>query len=126
VEGVRRYAIFMLDPKGVILTWNRGVHELLGYEREDLIGKSGAMVFNAADRAAGVFDKALATAKRSGDSVSEHLNVRQDGTEVLVHDTTTALRDSNRTLIGFAKVARASDPAPADPSADAAAVELAK
>jgi PAS domain S-box-containing protein len=67
VEGVRRYAIFMLDPKGIILTWNRGVHELLGYKREDLIGKSGAMVFNAADRVAGVFDKALATAKRSGD-----------------------------------------------------------
>jgi PAS domain S-box-containing protein len=33
VEGVRRYAIFMLDPKGIIMTWNRGIYELLGYSR---------------------------------------------------------------------------------------------
>ena len=31
VEGVRRYAIFMLNPKGIIMTWNRGIYELLGY-----------------------------------------------------------------------------------------------
>ena len=126
VEGVRRYAIFMLDPKGKILTWNRGVHELLGHDREDVIGKSGAIVFNAADRAAGVFEKDLATAKRSGDSVAEHRNVRKDGTEVLVHETTTALHDLRGTLIGFAKVVRPRDATLVDPSADAVAVDLAK
>ncbi len=53
VEGVRRYAIFMLDPKGIIMTWNRGIYELLGYSREEVVGQSGAMVFNSKDRAAG-------------------------------------------------------------------------
>jgi PAS domain-containing protein len=51
VEGVRRYAIFMLNPDGIIITWNRGIHELLGYDRDEVVGESGAMVFGAADRA---------------------------------------------------------------------------
>jgi PAS domain S-box-containing protein len=109
VEGVRRYAIFMLDPKGIIMTWNRGIYELLGYGREEVVGQSGAIVFNAKDRAAGAFEKELARAKRSGESVGVHATVRKDGTELRVHDTATALLDSAGALIGFAKVARAID-----------------
>src|SRR5256886_14296813 len=78
VEGVRRYAIFMLDPKGIILTWNRGIQELLGYSREEIVGQIGAIVFNGADRGARTFKKQLAEAKRTGESVREHLNVRKD------------------------------------------------
>jgi len=109
VEGVRRYAIFMLDPKGIIMTWNRGIYELLGYTREEVVGQSGVTVFNSKDRAAGTFKKELALAKRSGESVAVHSVVRKDGTEIQVHDTATALFDSGGTLIGFAKVARAID-----------------
>ena len=54
VEGVRQYAIFMLNPEGVILTWNRGIQELLGYTREEVVGQSGEIVFSATDRAAAV------------------------------------------------------------------------
>src|SRR6266480_1539135 len=75
VEGVRRYAIFMLDPAGIILTWNRGRKE-------------------------------LAQAKGSGESIAEHLNIRRDGSEIRVHDTTTSLCNSKGRLIGFAKVVR--------------------
>jgi PAS domain S-box-containing protein len=125
VEGVRRYAIFMLNPDGIIITWNRGIHELLGYERDDVIGQSGAMVFGAADRAAGVFKKELATAKRKGESALEHSNRRKDGTEIRVHDTATALRNSDGVLLGFAKVTRRLE-TPADPAAEATALELAK
>jgi PAS domain S-box-containing protein len=121
VEGVRRYAIFMLDPKGIIVTWNRGIDELLGYAREDVVGQSGAMVFNAADRRAGLFKRELAEAKRSGESILEHLNTRKDGSEIAVHDTTTSLFKSDGTLLGFAKVTRA-----LESPADAAALELAK
>jgi PAS domain S-box-containing protein len=109
VEGVRRYAIFMLDPKGIITTWNRVIYELLGYSREEVVGQSGAIVFNSKDRAAGTFKKELALAKRSGESVAVHSAVRKDGTELQVHDTATALFDSAGALIGFAKVARAID-----------------
>src|SRR4029453_1969558 len=82
VESVRQYAIFMLDPMGIVITWNRGIYELLGYYREEIVGQSGAMLFNAADRAAGVFAKELAHAERSGESTIEHSSLHKDGTEI--------------------------------------------
>ena len=121
VEGVRQYAIFMLDPAGIILTWNRGMQELLGYNREEIIGQSGAVVFNTA----GTFAKELTKAKRSGESIADHLNIRRDGSEIRVHDTTTSLHNSKGRLIGFAKVVRYIDSSN-DGKNDAAAIELAK
>jgi PAS domain S-box-containing protein len=125
VEAVRRYAIVMLDPEGTIITWNAGVRELLGYESDDIVGKSGALVFNATDRAVGAFRRELAQAKRLGESIAEHAAICKDGTEVRVHETTTALHSLDGALIGFAKVSRFADPTH-EPAADVAAVELAK
>ena len=121
VEGVRRYAIFMVDPAGIILTWNRGMQELLGYNRDEIVGQSGAVVF----KTTGAFRKELAQAKRSGESIAEHLNVRKDGSEIRVHDTTTSLRNLKGRLIGFAKVVRYIDSSN-DRKDDTAAIELAK
>ena len=121
VEGVRRYAIFMLDPAGIVLTWNRGMQELLGYNRDEIVGQSGGVVFNTA----GAFRKELAQAKKSGESIAEHLNIRRNGSEIRVHDTTTSLRNSKGRLIGFAKVVRCIDSSN-DRKDDAAAIELAK
>jgi len=120
VEGVRRYAIFMLDPAGIILTWNRGMQELLGYNREEIVGQSGAVMFSAPV----AFRKELAQAKGSGESIAEHLNLRRDGSEIRVHDTTTSLRNSKGRLIGFAKVVRHIDSF--SDRKDDAAIELAK
>src|SRR6266566_5301328 len=120
VEGVRRYAIFMLDPAGIILTWNRGMQELLGYNRDEIVGQPGAVVFSAP----AAFRKELAQAKGSGESIAEHLNIRRDGSEIRVHDTTTSLRNSKGRLIGFAKVVRHIDPF--SDRKDDAAIELAK
>ena len=125
VESVRRYAIFMLDPIGIVITWNRGIYELLGYYREEIVGQSGAMLFNAADRAAGVFKKELQRAERSGESTIEHSSLHKDGTEISVHDTTTSLLNSEGRLIGFAKVTRCIN-GPRDPKNEAATLELAK
>src|SRR5438046_3478259 len=100
VESVRRYAIFMLDSAGIILTWNRGMQELLGYNRDEIVGHSGAVVFSASV----AFKKELARAKRSGESIAEHLNIRRDGSEVRVHDTTKSLRNLAGTLSGFHKI----------------------
>jgi len=121
VESVRQYAIFMLDPAGIILTWNRGMQELLGYNRDEIVGHSGALVFSAA----GAFRKELARAKRSGESLAEHLNIHKDGSEVRVHDTTTSLRNLEGRLIGFAKVVRHIDSSN-DREDNTAAIELAK
>jgi signal transduction histidine kinase len=83
------------------------------------------MVFNATDRERRVFKRELATALRDGECVTERANVHKDGIEVMVHDTVTPLLDSDKVLIGFAKVTRVKD---ADRAGEepAAALELAK
>ena len=106
VEGVRRYAIFMLGPTGVILTWNSGVETLLGYSREEFVGKSGALCFKDRDRRAGMFETELADARRLGESMTDRVAMRKDGGELSVHDVVTALHDADGAVIGFAKVTR--------------------
>lgn len=106
VEGVGRYAIFMLDPKGTVLTWNRGIQELLGYEREEIVGHSGMMVFTDGDRKSRAFQRELAKAKQCSECITNRLVVRKDGTKARVHDTVTSLHDSKGVLIGYAKVTR--------------------
>src|SRR4029079_3450868 len=109
VEGVRRYAIFLVDPKGTIITWTVGVRELLGCESDDIVGKSVALLFNAADRAADAFTQQLAHAKQQGDFVIERAAIHKDGTEVQIHETTSAVRAVEGALIGFAKISRAAE-----------------
>lgn len=108
------------------MTWNRGIHELLGYDRDEVVGKSGDMVFNKKDRAAGTFKGELARARRSGESITIRTNVRKDGSEFEVHDTVSALFDTAGFLIGFAKVARAMDEPQDLAVADQGGIELAK
>ena len=106
VEGVRRYAIYMLDPAGTILTWNRGVEHLLGYGRKDFIGQSGTLCFTSEDRAAGAFPKELAEAVRLGEVTTDRMAVRKGGERFAVHDIVSALHDAAGSLIGFGKVTR--------------------
>jgi PAS domain S-box-containing protein len=39
VAGVRDYAIFMLDPDGVIKTWNAGAERFKGYAASEILGQ---------------------------------------------------------------------------------------
>src|SRR4051812_4177404 len=107
VEGVKRYAIFMLNPAGVIVTWNSGVQELLGYSREQFVGKSGAIVFTVEDRGAKAPATELADAQRLGETNTNRWHLLKDGSRSRMNDLVTALYDSAGEVIGFAKVTRA-------------------
>src|ERR1043165_4099891 len=39
VEGVQDYAIYMLDPEGIVTSWNTGAYRIKGYTSDDIIGK---------------------------------------------------------------------------------------
>lgn len=45
VNTIQEYAIFLLDPKGHIATWNPGAQKLKGYEPQEIIGKHLWMSF---------------------------------------------------------------------------------
>ena len=106
VQGVIDYAIFMLDPEGNITNWNLGAQRIKGYAPEEIIGKHFSQFYTEEDRANGVPQRALETAKREGKFEKEGWRVRKDGSRFWAHVIIDALRDETGALLGFAKITR--------------------
>ena len=106
VASVRDYAIFALDAKGNVLTWNVGAQQLKGYLAHEIIGRHFSVFYSAADVAAGKPQIELETAGRLGRFEDEGWRVRKDGTRFWANVVVTALRDANGEVVGFAKVTR--------------------
>jgi two-component system, cell cycle sensor histidine kinase and response regulator CckA len=106
VQGVRDYAIFMLDPNGLVATWNDGAELIKGYWAEEIIGKHLSVFYPPEDVAAGKPERELEAAVRLGRVEDEGWRVRKDGSRFWASVVITALRNSSGELTGFAKVTR--------------------
>ncbi|MFT6465844.1 PAS domain S-box protein, partial [Halopseudomonas sp.] len=106
VDAVTDYAIYMLDPQGIITTWNTGAQRLKGYTAEEVIGQHFSMFYSAGDRSAGMPDNGLVVAVQQGRFASEGWRVRKDGTRFWAHVVLDPIRDGAGDIIGFAKVTR--------------------
>ena len=106
VEGVKYYAIFMLDPNGHITTWNEGAERITGYRAEEIIGEHFSIFYTEEDVERGHPGEELAAAVREGRYEEEGLRVREDGTRFWANVLIAALRDEEGNLRGFSKVTR--------------------
>ena len=106
VDGVKDYAILMLDPAGHITTWNAGAERIKGYTAEEIIGKHFSLFYPPEDVAAGRPIRELEIATREGRFEEEGWRVRKDGTRFLANAVVTALLDDAGRLLGFGKVMR--------------------
>ena len=106
IDGVEDYAIFLLNPYGDILTWNTGAARLMGYTRDEAIGRHFCMFYPPDDRAAGKPQELLAAASEQGRAAHEGWHQRKDGTRFWAEASLTAVVGSDGSLIGFAKVTR--------------------
>lgn len=104
VDSVRDYGIFMLSPVGVVLSWNKGAENILGYRPEEIVGHNFRCFYPAEDAAAGRPDNELSTAASTGRYEEEGWRLRKDGSRFRAHVVVTALRDPDGKLRGFAKV----------------------
>ena len=103
---VKDYAILMLDPDGLVLTWNEGAERLIGYKEEDIVGRSFQTFYLKDDVAAGKPQAALRQARESGQFESSGWHVRKDGQLYFTDILITALHDANGDFVGFAKISR--------------------
>jgi PAS domain S-box-containing protein len=106
VESVRDYAIFLLDPQGHIRSWNAGAQRIKGYNASDIIGKHFSIFYPPTDIRRGKPDYELRVAIEEGRYEEEGWRVRKDGTRFWASVVITALRATDDTLVGFAKVTR--------------------
>src|SRR5215211_5426607 len=101
VEGVKDYAIFMLDPEGHVTTWNDGAAHIAGYGEGEILGRNFSTFYQDEDVEDGHPLKALRTAAKEGRYVEEGLRVREDGSSFWASAVVTALTDREGDLEGF-------------------------
>ncbi|MFL5082035.1 MAG: PAS domain S-box protein, partial [Microvirga sp.] len=106
VEGVVDYAIYMLDPAGIITNWNAGAERMKGYRPDEIIGQHFSRFYGKEDRAAGLPARVLETARREGRYEAEAWRFRKDGSRFWASVTLDAIRDESGELLGFAKITR--------------------
>ena len=106
VEAVTDYAIFMLDPAGIVASWNAGARRLKGYEADQIIGRHFSQFYPEADRHAGKPALALAMAAREGQFEAEGWRIRRDGSRFWAHVVIDPIFDDGGRLAGFAKITR--------------------
>src|SRR5215211_7107892 len=106
VEGVKDYAIFMLDPYGYVTTWNEGAQRIKGYDSEEIIGEHFSVFYTPEDKERDHPEQELRIAAAEGSYEEEGLRVRKDGSTFWANVLITALRDEDGELRGFAKVTR--------------------
>ena len=106
VQGVSDYAIYMLDPEGVVANWNLGAHRIKGYTSEEIIGNHFSIFYTDEDREAGEPQKVLEIVERDGRLEKEGWRVRKDGSRFWAHVIIDAIRDDDGKLIGYAKITR--------------------
>jgi PAS domain S-box-containing protein len=106
VEGVKDYAIFMLDPKGRVASWNEGAYRIKGYSQEEILGRHFSVFYTEEDVKRGHPEEELHIAAVEGTYEEEGLRVRKDRSRFWASILITALRDEGGTLRGFSKVTR--------------------
>jgi len=106
IENVREYAIFQLDPKGHIVSWNAGAERMKGYRAKEVLGKYIALFYDQSDAQNRKPEHNLTLAAQRGECKDEGWRVRKDGSRFWASVLITALRDGNGDLRGFIKITR--------------------
>jgi PAS domain S-box-containing protein len=106
VEAITDYAIYMLDPDGLVASWNAGAQRFKGYEASEILGQHFSRFYTEEDRQAGRPDRALEIATREGKFESEGWRVRKDGSRFWAHVVIDPVRATSGEIVGFAKITR--------------------
>jgi len=106
VEGVNDYAILMLDPRGLVMSWNVGAERLKGYTAEEIIGQHFSRFYPEEDVQRGKPEHELRTAAEEGRYENEGWRVRRDGSRFWANVIITPVRDAAGHLRGFSKITK--------------------
>ena len=106
VESVTDYAIVMLDPEGLVVSWNAGAERIKGYSAEEIVGQHFSRFYLQEDIQSGKPQRDLDVVAAKGQFEDEGWRVRKDGSAFWANVVFTAIRDQSGHLRGFAKLTR--------------------
>ena len=100
------YALFFATPEGTVTEWYHGAERIFGYAADEIVGRSGKMLFNKEDLERGAADHEMALSLMAGRAEDDRWHVRKDGTLFWGSGVLFALRDASGAHVGFAKIVR--------------------
>ncbi|MBC1221110.1 response regulator [Nostoc sp. UCD121] len=106
VASAKEYAIFSLDPNGVITSWNPGAELLLGYSEAEIIGCNSRILYAPEDKAQDRARKELQTAQTQGQAENECWHIRKDGSRLWGSGFVMPIREEADDVQGFIKIMR--------------------
>ncbi|MEZ4672042.1 MAG: PAS domain S-box protein [Anaerolineae bacterium] len=106
IAGVTDYAIYMLDLRGNVKTWNLGAQRIKGYTDAEIIGKHYSIFFSPEDIARKEPNHILETAIRDGRFAGERWQQRKDGSRFRAEVVLTILQDDQNQMIGFSIITK--------------------
>ncbi|WP_434301455.1 PAS domain-containing sensor histidine kinase [Corallococcus exiguus] len=106
VEGVRDYALVLLDARGRVASWNPGAERIKGWSEAEILGRPKSVFYTSEDAAAGKPERELSRALQEGRLHTEGWRQRKDGSRFWAEVSITALRDEDGHPQGFSVVTR--------------------
>ena len=106
VEGISDYAVYLLDPSGIVTSWNPGANRIKGYEPNEIIGQHFSRFYREEDRARGLPSLALKVAAAEGKFEAEGWRLRKDGSRFWAFVIIDPIRDPGGEILGYAKITR--------------------
>jgi len=106
VQHVKDYAIFLIDPEGRVMTWNKGAEHIKGYTADEIIGQPISVFYTDEDNRNGEPFLNLKRALDDGRYESVGVRKRKDGSIFYADVVFTPIYDDRNTLKGFAKITR--------------------
>jgi PAS domain S-box-containing protein len=103
LDGIKTYAVFMMDPRGQILSWNAGAELIKGYKADEIIGHNFSCFFPPDDIERGRPEEVLRMTVASGRYEEQGMRIRKNGSQFFANITLTALRDPAGNLRGFSE-----------------------
>jgi PAS domain S-box-containing protein len=104
VRELRGYAMFVIDPQGILTSWNAGVEHLIGYTEEEWIGKHASIIFTPAEKAVDVCESEMRLAQETGSATDIRWHRHKSGAEFFANGYMNALRDEQGVLLGYTKI----------------------
>jgi PAS domain S-box-containing protein len=106
LDSLADYAIFMIGPQEMVLTWNEGAARIKGYAAQEIIGQQFSVFYPPEAVAAGQPRRELEAAIANGRHEDEGWRVRQDGSQFWANVVITPMHDREGRLRGFGTVTR--------------------
>jgi PAS domain S-box-containing protein len=104
VRELRGYAMFIIDTQGILISWNAGVEQLIGYSEQEWIGRHASIIFTPEEKAAEVCESEMRLAQETGSATDIRWHRHKNGTEFFANGFMYTIRDEQGALIGYAKI----------------------